>query len=270
MLRSHSIKHIGLIESSIDPQNSIQIQPKTTRENILRRGESEDDFDREETIDLGSVELGATTKKTCHKSREELVNPLISISTTSEGMDLKKSIRNPFQSALISGDADPSNEIPEENIEEEVEIVTRGGPNAPIAIFPPGTFPVDESATQTGLMSMESMYVIPNPHDDLDKHRLYLREAFSIFNENYDFDGEIYIDDTHINYEIPSIKQIYKYAKYICIASQLEVEIPIICLLYIEKLMMKTGLLMNIKNWKRFTFIALVIGSKVYYIYYII
>ena len=83
---------------------------------------------------------------------------------------------------------------------------------------------------------------------------------------NYDFDTNRFIDLSRIPeqyLEIPSERDIYKFCKKVLVYSRMEKEIPIIALIYIEKLMITTGLLMNELNWRRFIFIALVIGSKV-------
>lgn len=93
------------------------------------------------------------------------------------------------------------------------------------------------------------------------------REQFSVFNLNYDFESDTYVDFEEINpifLQVPSEQDIYKFCKKIMICSKMEHEIPIIALLYIEKLMLRTGLLMNQINWRRFTFIALVIASKIW------
>ena len=44
----------------------------------------------------------------------------------------------------------------------------------------------------------------------------------------------------------------------------MENEIPIICLVYLERLIMKTGLLLTSENWRRLTLISLCIGSKIW------
>ena len=44
----------------------------------------------------------------------------------------------------------------------------------------------------------------------------------------------------------------------------MENEIPIICLVYLERLILKTGILLTINNWKRLTLICLCIGSKIW------
>jgi hypothetical protein len=120
---------------------------------------------------------------------------------------------------------------------------------------------VCEQEEQVQDMSMESMYFINK--DSTMQFQNYVVSAFSIFNDNYDFANDVHLDDLDFNYYVPLQKQLYKYCKYIMVQSQMEKEIPIICLLYIEKLMMKTSLLVNPKNWKRVTFISLVIASKV-------
>lgn len=44
----------------------------------------------------------------------------------------------------------------------------------------------------------------------------------------------------------------------------MENEIPIICLVYIERILTKTSLLINKDNWKRLVLISLCIGSKIW------
>ena len=44
----------------------------------------------------------------------------------------------------------------------------------------------------------------------------------------------------------------------------MENEIPIICLVYLERLIMKTGILLTVDNWRRLTLISLCLGSKVW------
>ena len=44
----------------------------------------------------------------------------------------------------------------------------------------------------------------------------------------------------------------------------MEKEIPILCLVYIERFLTKTGLLINFANWKRLTLISLILASKIW------
>ena len=62
----------------------------------------------------------------------------------------------------------------------------------------------------------------------------------------------------------PSSEDIAAYCKYVTIASKMENETPIIALVYIERLLKKTGILINKFTWKRFMLICLCIASKVW------
>lgn len=62
----------------------------------------------------------------------------------------------------------------------------------------------------------------------------------------------------------PSIDELYYFCKYVIISGRMEKEIPILCLIYIERFLTKTGLLMNYANWKRLTLITLILASKIW------
>ena len=109
-------------------------------------------------------------------------------------------------------------------------------------------------------ISMESHYQ-PPAKTEKDNYNQYLKESILIFHHCFNFitnEMDSYTESS------PTEKEIYKYAKRIMIRSKMEKEIPIIALLYIEKVMLKTGILINSSNWKRFTLISLVIGSKIW------
>jgi hypothetical protein len=109
----------------------------------------------------------------------------------------------------------------------------------------------------------------PSDNKQVTKDESEALKEFSVFQLNYDFDTHQYIKLAEIPeeyLEVPTEREIYKFCKKILVYSRMEKEIPIIALIYIEKLIMKAGLLMNELNWRRFAFIALVIGSKVKYL----
>lgn len=47
----------------------------------------------------------------------------------------------------------------------------------------------------------------------------------------------------------PSFSEIFAYAKYVSVKSKMEPEIPIISLIYMEKFLRTTGVLINAMNW---------------------
>jgi hypothetical protein len=62
----------------------------------------------------------------------------------------------------------------------------------------------------------------------------------------------------------PSETDIYNFCKNIIFRSKMEKECSIICLIYIERMIQKSGLYINEKNWKKLTLISLIISSKVW------
>lgn len=62
----------------------------------------------------------------------------------------------------------------------------------------------------------------------------------------------------------PTLEELYYYCKYVIISGRMEKEIPILCLVYIERFLTKSGVLMNFSNWKRLTLISLILASKIW------
>jgi len=62
----------------------------------------------------------------------------------------------------------------------------------------------------------------------------------------------------------PSETEIADYCKYVTISCKMETEIPVVCLIYLEKLLLNTGILLNKYNWRRLTLICLCLASKIW------
>jgi len=62
----------------------------------------------------------------------------------------------------------------------------------------------------------------------------------------------------------PSADDIANYCKYVTLSCKMENEIPLIAMVYIERILRKCGLLVNSFNWKRLLLICLCIASKVW------
>jgi hypothetical protein len=78
----------------------------------------------------------------------------------------------------------------------------------------------------------------------------------------YDFEKENLNDKKDVL--VPSIEDIANYATYVTVSSKMENEVPIIALVYIERLLRKTGILINKFTWKRFLLVCLIVASKVW------
>ena len=88
-----------------------------------------------------------------------------------------------------------------------------------------------------------------------------------VFDFNYDFEtDELRQGDESamIQAMSPSLEEIYYFCKYILVTGRMEKEIPILCLIYLDRFTRKTGLLINGGNWKRLALISLILASKIW------
>ena len=63
---------------------------------------------------------------------------------------------------------------------------------------------------------------------------------------------------------VPEAQEINNYCMNILLSAKMEKEIAIICMIYLEKLMLKMGILITPYNWRRLTLTALILGSKIW------
>mmetsp|Transcript_15465 Transcript_15465/g.10827 ORF Transcript_15465/g.10827 Transcript_15465/m.10827 type:complete len:114 (+) Transcript_15465:2787-3128(+) len=85
-----------------------------------------------------------------------------------------------------------------------------------------------------------------------------------IFDSNYSFETDQLQGGESVYMGDPTLEEVYYYCKYVVIAGRMEKEIPILCLVYVERFLTKTGLLMNYANWKRLLLICLILASKIW------
>merc|ERR1719163_591682 len=102
----------------------------------------------------------------------------------------------------------------------------------------------------------------PSPRYDRLTQKEILSQEMQYFDERYDFKTKQF--DESLELLEPSAEDIAAYAKYITIASKMENEAPIIALVYIERILKKTGILVNKYNWKRLLLVTLCVASKVW------
>ena len=62
----------------------------------------------------------------------------------------------------------------------------------------------------------------------------------------------------------PALEDIVDYCLYVVLACKMEDEMPIICLIYIERLLLTTGILLNKFNWQRVVLCCLCLASKIW------
>jgi hypothetical protein len=62
----------------------------------------------------------------------------------------------------------------------------------------------------------------------------------------------------------PDEESVYNYVKNLIVRGQIELEVPIVSLVYLERLVAKSGIRLNPNNWKKIIFIVFVEASKVW------
>ena len=83
-----------------------------------------------------------------------------------------------------------------------------------------------------------------------------------IFNEKYSVDKQEIEEDVEVME--PTVDLLFRYWKYVIINSKMEKEVPLIALVYLERLLTRTGILMNNMNWRRLILITMIIASKLW------
>ena len=92
--------------------------------------------------------------------------------------------------------------------------------------------------------------------------KTYLADQMKIFSDKYDFNNDFF--DASLASHAPLEAEVYTFCRYVTANCKMENEIPIICLVYLERFITKTGFLLTNDTWRRLTLIALCIGSKIW------
>lgn len=95
-----------------------------------------------------------------------------------------------------------------------------------------------------------------------DKMREFVMSQLKHFDLRMEYDELIFNEDQFV--PMPTEKYIAEYCKYVTIACKMENEIPIVCLVYLEKLLLTTGILLNKWNWRRLVLVCLCLASKIW------
>lgn len=107
--------------------------------------------------------------------------------------------------------------------------------------------------------AIESNYIIDIK--DAEKLVNYLLKTCEIYDDDYIYTQHRISHKRYI--QPPDPHHIYEFCANIMIMTKMEKEVIIICLIYVERFIFNTGVLMNPRNWKRLLFTAMVIASKV-------
>ena len=107
---------------------------------------------------------------------------------------------------------------------------------------------------------IESSYIIDV--ENIQELKLFLKTKLEIFDEDY-----LYISNSIPAKRLmqsPDPQTIFEFCANIMLLTKMEKEIIILALIYIERLIFNTGLLITSRNWRKLIFTALLIASKIW------
>ena len=107
-------------------------------------------------------------------------------------------------------------------------------------------------------LDIESAYIIDA--ENIQEFKLYLLSQIQVFDEDYIFFSNSIPAKRFM--QSPDPQTIFEFCANIMIITKMEKESIITALIYIERLIFNTGLLINSRNWRKIIFTALIISSK--------
>ena len=111
-----------------------------------------------------------------------------------------------------------------------------------------------------GYSPFESVYKIDPKKGSMKK---YIEEEMVRFDCNFDIESGK-MKEKNIKAKTPSFETIFERIKEWTKRAKMESEIPIMALVYIERFMKKTGILINENNWERIVMVTLCVASKIW------
>ena len=112
----------------------------------------------------------------------------------------------------------------------------------------------------TNPQDIESSYIIDV--ETIKDFKLFLLSKFEVFDEDY-----IYFSKSIVSKRLmqpPDPQTIFEFCANIMLLTKMEKETIVVALIYIERLIFNTGLLITLRNWRKIIFTALIIASKIW------
>ena len=107
---------------------------------------------------------------------------------------------------------------------------------------------------------VESDYIIDI--DTVEKLKNYFLRQSEIFDDNFNYNLMQVVSRKYITAPDPQI--IFDFCADILVLTKMEKEVLILSLIYLERFIFNTGVLLTSRNWRRMLFIALIIASKIW------
>lgn len=107
---------------------------------------------------------------------------------------------------------------------------------------------------------MESNYIIDV--ENAEKLKNFILKTSDVYDDDYDYLSAKILHKRFV--QIPDPQAIFEFAANIMILTKMEKEVIIISLIYMERFIFNTGVLINSRNWKRILFTSLIVASKIW------
>ncbi len=111
---------------------------------------------------------------------------------------------------------------------------------------------------ESGLM--ESNYIIDVAN--AEKLKNFILKTSEVYDDDYDYLAAKILHKRFV--QTPDPLAIFEFAANIMILTKMEKEVIIISLIYLERFIFNTGVLINSRNWKRILFTGLIVASKIW------
>ena len=116
----------------------------------------------------------------------------------------------------------------------------------------------DKEVFESG--SMESDYIIDVT--TIDKFKSYLLKQAEVFDDDFIYSAMHIPTRKYVPPPDPQV--VFEFCANIMILTKMEKEVIIITLLYLERFIFNSGLLLTSRNWRRIIFITMAIASKIW------
>ena len=127
-------------------------------------------------------------------------------------------------------------------------------------INPPNNNPDKNNKEVFESGSMESDYIIDVT--TIDKFKAYLLKQAEVFDDDFIYSAMHIPTRKYVPPPDPQV--VFEFCANIMILTKMEKEVIIITLLYLERFIFNTGLLLTSRNWRRIIFITMAIASKIW------
>ena len=250
---NNEMNELGIItENNDDNENKNKNSPNNTLKNISNNSIN---IKEEEGNDIpeNKKELDIINNNNLNKNEDNKIISLINNEENNNISDKENNIKNSpmkINEGKNEQEIDNNNQLNNNIIIEKKEIENNANISSQIKIIKEeGEENIYESDYILDIISIEEL-------------TYYLIKRAEIFDEDFNYMYMKIIERRYI--PTPEPQTIFDFMADIIILTKMEKEVIVLSLIYIERLIFNTGLLLTSRNWRRILLTAMIISSKVW------